>query len=482
MYDKIIKAFIFNRTVLGLCLGACFLITGLDLYIDSAQSKFLRFSALQIAHDKGKIFSQLASQGESLESLNSLLDEDSHLERIQESSLKDDFQKKAFATLSQNPIESFSKLETRPHLIFRYAFNTSLGFLELDISLNALEDMLDRQSLITLWVCVILGGLAVIALSIFFGYFRLSTETLIETQQRALDYQRKLTSSYERFFPQKFLHLLKKNSVLDICLGDSAEREMAVLFSDIRNFTGMVERKTPAESFQFLNDYLREAGPIIRKNGGFIDKYLGDGILALFDSTDDALLSTLDIMQRLGERAKKVSDPSVIISEIRVGMHFGPLIVGTVGEEERMDGTVISDIVNSASRLEELNKIYQTHILVSEQFVQHLQKKERFKIRFIDHVYAVGKKEGIRIFEVFNMDPVEIIEKKERMEGDFQKAMECYRLRQFPGALEYLQNCFRIYPEDKVVDIFISRTKALIQNPPDERWSFITRLSYKDSL
>ena len=480
MDSKLIKAFVFNRIVLGILLSTCFLITGLDLYIDASQASLIRAAVLQTVKTNYSLLSALTTKEISLESLRK--QEEISIDVLTPDSLKDDFQKRAFFSLKENPEEPFFQLEERPHLVLRYAIYTADGIREFKVPLNSLEAVVKRSSFLTFCVFLILGIVAAVSLSVFFGFWRRSTEKLIEVHQEALDNQRRLTSSYERFFPRQFLHFLQKKSVLDIHLGDQAEKKMAILFADIRNFTALTEKKTPAESFQFLNEYLKEAAPIIRKNEGFIDKYFGDGILALFDRADDALRAILKISERLRESLQKVKDPSQAIQEIRVGGHFGSLIVGTVGEEERMDGTVISDSVNATSRLEELNKIYQTHILVSESFINNLQAKESFKIRFVDHICVMGKQESLRIFEVFNMDSEEVIEKKEKMEKEFNQAIECYTAKNFKEALNLFLQCRQIYPEDFVVNLFIGRTEKLILEPPDENWTPIVKLNYKDSF
>lgn len=224
----------------------------------------------------------------------------------------------------------------------------------------------------------------------------------INNQQQAfaIAEQQRLIQAYHRFVPQSFLNLLKKESILSMELGDQIEKEMAILFADMRNFTSIIEKKTPKESFEFVNEYLKKLGPIVRQHGGFIDKYIGDSIMALFESPEASIKAAI----MLHETVKEMNLHRDKNNQINIGIsvHYGPIILGTVGEEERMDGTAISDAVNTASRLEGLNKIYGTSIIISEQLLRALPNKEQFPIHFLDQVLVKGKTNKIKIYEILN--------------------------------------------------------------------------------
>ncbi len=486
-----IQSFIFNRTVLGLLIAACFVVTGLNLYFDSSQAKVIKLAALSTAKDNVDIIAQLKGSVETPEAINKKLKEaksDLSLQVFTSSTLKDQFQRDAFESLNKSPEPFYSMEVSEQQSLLRYAvINTvfvegdAKSYLELVIPMGDLEALATQESIKTLWVLVVLAILSSVSLAIFVGFLRHSSAVLVATQAQALNEQKQLTYAYGRFFPHQFLDLLNKKSVLDIKLGDQTEKQMAVLFADIRNFTSIIEKKTPAESFQIINDYLRDVGPIIRKHNGFIDKYIGDAIMALFEKPDDALLATLAVMELL-KRAAASTGGEKQITEIGAGINFGTLMVGTVGEAERMDGTVISDIANSASRLESLNKSYGTHVIVSEQFISGLAYKERFKIRFLDHIYAKGKSNGIKIYEVFDSDPLELVQKKEQIKNDFEKAMECYRNRQFQEAIALLQACQKILPQDQVTSIFIKRCEKYLAEGTPENWDPISKLFSKDDV
>ncbi len=225
-----------------------------------------------------------------------------------------------------------------------------------------------------------------------------------EERQHFVEKLAHLNRAYERFVPREFLRCLNKQSVEEIELGDQVERKMTILFADIRNFTTISEQLSPQENFDFLNDYLREISPVIREHHGFIDKYIGDAIVALFpNSADDAVLAALGMLQRLKEfNQQQVAKWSPVC--IGIGINTGMLMLGTIGETNRMDSTVISDAVNLASRLENLTKQYGVELLISEYTYQNLHNPHVYRIQLIDsEVKVKGRNEPLAIYEVLSI-------------------------------------------------------------------------------
>ena len=188
-----------------------------------------------------------------------------------------------------------------------------------------------------------------------------------DAQKYAIEMQTLLANSYARFVPKQFLTNLGKTSILDVKLGDQISKEMTVMFSDIRSFTDLSEKMTPEENFNFINSYLSRMSPIIQNHHGYIDKFMGDGIMALFDGMPDNALNAAIAMQKHIvvynlHRDSQGYEPI----RIGIGMHTGRLMLGAIGGIERMEGTVISDSVNLGSRIEGLTKIYGIKIAISE--------------------------------------------------------------------------------------------------------------------
>jgi len=166
---------------------------------------------------------------------------------------------------------------------------------------------------------------------------------------------------------------------------------MTTMFADIRGFTTLSETMTPQENFKFINGYLTQMEPIIDKYNGFIDKYIGDAIMALFPTcADDAVQAAIAMLKKLVDYNQGRQRAGYQLINIGIGIHTGPLMLGTVGGQNRMDGTVISDAVNLASRVEGLTKIYGTPLLITEQTYSSLTDVSQYHIRVIDCVTVKG--------------------------------------------------------------------------------------------
>jgi len=210
-----------------------------------------------------------------------------------------------------------------------------------------------------------------------------------------------MKESFARFVPNQFLSFLRKADITEVELGDSVEKEMTILFTDVRSFATISEKMTPEENFSFINDILKRVGPVIRKNNGFIDKYLGDAIMALFPgSPEDAVRAALEMNKVLEDY--NLSQKNTFSQKIQmgIGIHTGSLMLGTIGEFERMEGTVISDAVNLASRLEGLTKKYGAHILISKKSLDMISKDNSFNHRFVETVQVKGKDEKVDVMEI----------------------------------------------------------------------------------
>jgi two-component system sensor histidine kinase ChiS len=222
-----------------------------------------------------------------------------------------------------------------------------------------------------------------------------------------------INSSYERFVPKEFLTLLEKKSIMDVSIGDSTSLKMSVLFSDMRDFTSISENMSPKENFDFLNNYLESMTPAINNNNGFIDKYIGDAVMALFPtSAEDSVKAALEMNKELinFNAARATSGGEKV--NMGVGIHIGQLVLGTIGRETRMETTVISDTVNASARLESLNKIYGTNVLISGVVRNELSQTTQKMCRLIDRTQVKGKSEFLDVYEVFSTEDKEVLEAK----------------------------------------------------------------------
>jgi len=227
---------------------------------------------------------------------------------------------------------------------------------------------------------------------------------------------------------------------------------------------------SPKQNFDFLNLYLQRLCPLIRKSGGFIDKYIGDAVMALFPfKPEDALLAAIDAQRNLLEYNRTRESTGKDPIKIGIGIHTGPLMIGTIGVENRMDGTVISDAVNLASRLEELNKHYGTSLILSEETLSRLEDPEKYHYRFLSKVSVKGKQQSNKIFEFFDGDPDHDKDMKINTLPGFRKGIDEYYNQRFTQASVQFQKILDVYPEDKTTRIFLEHSaQFMVQGVPDD--------------
>lgn len=287
----------------------------------------------------------------------------------------------------------------------------------------------------------------------------LSAQVAVSIEQAQLfDHQVKLNEAFSKFVPHQFLRFLNKKRITDVRLGDYVQTEMTVLFSHIRSFTDLTATMTPKESFTFLNEYLGRMEPLITENGGFVDKYMRDSIMSLFDkSADDSVRAAVAMLHRLAEyNAERVSrgEPEI---EVGLGINSGVLMLGTLGGQNRMDSTVISDAVNLASRIEGLTKAYGVSLLISEHTYSRLQDPEDYCIRIVDRLAVRGKSEAVSIYEVFDADDEDLRYGKLMTKELYERAYECYHSGDVAEAERLFGECLAVNPQDRTVRIYLQR-------------------------
>ncbi|MEL6654366.1 MAG: adenylate/guanylate cyclase domain-containing protein, partial [Bacteroidota bacterium] len=176
----------------------------------------------------------------------------------------------------------------------------------------------------------------------------------------------KINQATARFVPHEFLRSLGRDSVLEVSLGDGVEKEVSVLFADIRGYTSLSEQMSPRENFEFLNHYLGRVGPIIQTHAGFVNQYYGDGVMALFQKqAQDAVNAAIEMHQAVHRFNLERKEKSLEPIQIGIGLHTGSLMMGIMGDQQRMEAGVVSDAVNTAARMEGLTKLYGASLIIS---------------------------------------------------------------------------------------------------------------------
>jgi two-component system sensor histidine kinase ChiS len=290
----------------------------------------------------------------------------------------------------------------------------------------------------------------------------------------------KINQAFGRFVPREFLHYLQKESVVEVKLGDHTQMEVTIFVSDIRGFTTISEKMTPAENFAFINEYFSIASPTVREHHGFVDRYTGDAIMALFPrQAEDALNNSIVTLKKLqgfnAERIKR-NEPAI---QIGVGLHTGNLMLGIVGEKERTQGDIFSDAVNLTNRIEGLCKFYGASIVVSEITLNKLANRGDYHTRFLGKVQVKGKDVPIALYEVYNGDAEAIIELKLKTKADFEEGLKRYFAREFAQAVVCFKNVLNVHAEDKTAEIYLRRAARFVVEGVPEDWEGVEAMESK---
>ncbi len=304
-------------------------------------------------------------------------------------------------------------------------------------------------------------------------------KNLEEVRARQLELER-MNDLTTKFVPRQFIQALGHARIFDVKLGDKAEREVTVFFSDIRSYSTMSERMTLSENFDFVMRYNESMGPLIDGHGGFVAQYLGDGIMALFpDSVNDAVRAAIAMQERVNERN---AQSHVNIKRISVGMglHTGHLIMGVIGDPSRMDAAIISDTVNSASRMEGLCKHYGSRIVISNSTFDKLDIIDEISWRCLGKVRVKGKEDILEVYDIYEADAPEVRDLKNETRDLFRIGLEYYQIGRFEDATSNFARVLAIHPEDKAAQVYLNKSiqyQSLEHIP--EMWSGVEEMAFK---
>lgn len=292
---------------------------------------------------------------------------------------------------------------------------------------------------------------------------------LAEIELRELNLrQQELVEASVRFVPRPFLEFLGRSDLTLVQRGDSTRQTLGILFSDLRGFTSLAEGRSPEEIFDLLNRYLDAVVPAIHKHGGFVDKYIGDAIMALFpQSPSQSVRSAIEMFQLL----YGFVDHSEVMLKMGVGLHWGEVVLGTLGSRERWESTVIGDSVNLAARLEGMTKAYECPLIISGSVVELLDEDHEFNLRILDFVRVKGRSTPVKIYEVIDAHVEN--EQAARLSNlaEVERGVELYRLGQIEAASMAFREAKKINAEDPLPSIYLDRCAELIQEGITEEWS-----------
>ena len=259
-------------------------------------------------------------------------------------------------------------------------------------------------------------------------------------------------------------------------------QQATVLFSDIRNFTGMSESLGAREMVSMLNDYFSEMVEVVSTRHGMLDKYIGDAIMAVFgtpfpgpEDADNAVRAAIEMMEKLRvfNRSRALRGLSPI--DIRLGINTGEVVAGNIGSPKRVDYTVIGDSVNLASRLEGANKFYGTCILISQNTYQAL--KDQYPVRELDLIRVKGRGEPVAVYQVLEIGEDA---KDAGVACDlFAAGLASYRAREWSEAAHCFREALAACAEDNPSRLFLDRSEHYLATPPDDAWDGVWSLTEK---
>ncbi|PJZ83107.1 adenylate/guanylate cyclase domain-containing protein [Leptospira harrisiae] len=297
----------------------------------------------------------------------------------------------------------------------------------------------------------------------FYSSMDMLTTELIEVNNR-LEASNKI---YAKFVPLRLIQLFSKVTKIRVKRGDFIVKQMSVLSSDIRDFTAISETLSPEETFLFLNDYLRQVGPTIRSHNGFIEKYVGDAIFALFErQPEDALSAAIEMHKTIAKWNKETMSHRVSDIQVGIGIHFGELMLGIIGEEQRIESAVLSDSMGVANSLESMTKKYGAKIILSLDALLELKHPDSYPHRLLDFIKIPAKQKLIGIAQVLVEGVEESFDLKLKTKNQFEDCVNLFWDGEFEKAREGFRAVYEIDPSDKAAKLYLDRTEVYAQNGP----------------
>ena len=290
----------------------------------------------------------------------------------------------------------------------------------------------------------------------------------------------KINDSYSRFIPYEFLQSLGKENIMEVNLGDQIEKEVTILFTDIRDYTSLSEGMSPKENFEFLNAFLSQIGPIVRKNRGFVMQYLGDGLMSIFvHEPGDAIRASVEMLSQIESyNLARVTKARNQIS-VGIGMHTGKLMLGVIGDNKRMDVNVVSDSVNTASRMEGLTKHYGASTIMSERTLNAMKSKNEVNYRFLGLVKVKGKNKPLKIYEV--LDGLSAQDKKLKVDTKelFENGLNYYFRMDFINAASEFKKVTTMNKSDLSAQMYLKLSAKFMVETVPENWTGVETMRLK---
>jgi len=288
----------------------------------------------------------------------------------------------------------------------------------------------------------------------------------------------KLSNAYFRFVPQQFLKVLGKTNMTQIKLGEQQKRSMTILVCNMRRFNEMSAVLSTDENFQFINSFLKQFGPVIREHGGFISRYLGPGMLTMYPNEAGAALkaamrlrSTLEAYNADRELHKLAP------VDIGIAIHSGDVMLGIIGEEQRLEGSVVSNHVQLALDLEKLSAKLGVNVLLTDDTLRMLGHHPFAACRSLGMLQIDEDHEPVQLYDWYEGDPEHIRKLKDETRKQFEAAVEAFRNGRFYDAREGFVSVVKKNRFDLAAKLYFFECDRYFQEGVAKDWNHSLHIS-----
>jgi len=284
---------------------------------------------------------------------------------------------------------------------------------------------------------------------------------------------RKLNKAYYRFVPEEFFHVLDKNSVMDVELGDNRQLNMCIMNASISNYYQVSEQFEKEEHFKYVNKVLSLVAPQIRENLGFVDRYLDRGAVGLFSNRGHhAIQAAIETVN-----AFYSDDELKDIFKLNIGIHRGDLLMGIIGEQERLQSIVLSDDVTMTSQLQELADYLNISVLVSEEVINSTDEELNASYRPIGKLMMKDRNKAITLIDVYEGDEVQLKHRKSMTLKDFNAGITAYQEGRFYEARTAFVKVLSAVGEDNISKAYFYLSDHYYREGKPEEWDGVLDLN-----
>jgi class 3 adenylate cyclase/HAMP domain-containing protein len=296
--------------------------------------------------------------------------------------------------------------------------------------------------------------------------------------RRYIQEMTRLNNAYFRFVPQQFLKVLGKTNMAEVQLGEQQNRRVTVLVCQMRNFAEFSAGLTTEENFRFINSFLKTFGPVIREFGGFTSRYLGPGMLTLFpNDAASALKAAVKLRATLEQYNERRRNRGYEPVEIGIAVHTGDVMLGIIGEEQRMEGSVVSHHVDLTLDLEYLSAKLGAFILLTGDTMRSLRPQMIGQYRRLGVIQVDEEQPPLELFDWFEGDPEQIRRLKIETKAQFEAAVAAFEQGRFYDAREGFVAVVKKNRFDLAAQLYFYECDRLWQQGADEGWNQALRIS-----